>query len=255
MTSVRTRVATTAALLTALTVPGVAQRGPAPGKTGVPADVLAAVCAPRLTYDVPDASLRISGGQDSFTRRTFAPGDLVTINGGTNNGIEVGQEYFVRRLQVEANNRPSRETPGSIRTAGWIKVYAVDKDLSLATIVHACDTIEADDYLEPLTLPVLPTVSTENVKPQRDNYGRILFGLDYRRSFAKGDFFIVDRGSDQGVAPGDRFVIYRNRQQAENFLYDLGEAVAIEVNGDRSTLQVTVSRDAFMAGDYVAIRK
>ena len=256
MTSLRTRVLATAALLTAVTGPAFAQRGPAPaGKLGVAPDVLAAVCAPRPAFDVPDQSLRVTGGQDGFTRRSFAPGDLVTINGGTQNGIEVGQEYFIRRMQVEASQRPSRTNPASVRTAGWIKVYAVDDEMSLATIVHACDTIDVNDYLEPFVMPVMPKVSTEKIKPQRDNYGHVMFGVDYRRAFGKGDFFIIDHGSDHGVAPGDRFVVYRDRKQAENFLYDLGEAVAIEVTPETSTLQVTVSRDYFRAGDLVAIRK
>lgn len=256
MTSFRTRVAATAALLTAvMTMPATAQRGPAPAATHLPGDVLALVCAPRMVFDVPDQSLRVTGGQDSVVRRAFGPGDLITMNAGTDNGIEPGQEYFVRRLQTEANQRPSRQTPGSVRTAGWIKVYAVDKEMSLATVVHACDTMDAGDYLEPFVMPVVPKMSTERIKPQRDNYGRILFGNDFRRSFGKGDFFIVDRGSDHGVAPGDRFVIYRDKKQSENFLYDLGEAVAMEVRADTSILQAIVSRDAFQAGDYVAIRK
>jgi hypothetical protein len=256
MTSLRTRVLATAALLTAFSGSAIAQRGPAPAaRLGVAPDVLAAVCAPHSTFDLPDQSLRVTGGQDGFIRRSFIPGDLVTINAGTDNGIEVGQEYFVRRLQVEASQRPSRENPASVRTAGWIKVYAVDKELSLATIVHACDTIDVNDYLEPFAMPVVPKASTVKAKPQRDNYGRVMFGSDYRRSFGKGDFFVVDRGSDHGVEPGDRFVVYRNRGQAENFLYDLGEAVAVDVKPETSTLQVMVSRDYFTAGDLVAIRK
>jgi hypothetical protein len=255
MTRSRTRVAATAALLSVTTAVAMAQRGPAPAMTNLPPDVLALGCAPRLAFDLPDQSLRVTGGQDSVVRRAYAPGDLVTINGGVENGIEVGQEYFVRRLQTEANQRPSRATPGAIRTAGWLKVYAVDKEWSLATIVHACDSVDVHDYLEPFVMPVVPAPSTENVKPQRDNYARILFGADFRRSFGKGDFFIIDHGSDHGVAAGDRFVIYRDKKMAENFLYDLGEAVVVEVNPDRSTLQATVSRDAFKAGDYAAIRK
>jgi hypothetical protein len=255
MTRFRTRVAATAALLTALTTTAITQRGPAPKGTGLADEVLALACAPRLAFDVPDQSLRLTGGQDGFRRRSYAPGDLVTINAGTANGIEPGQEYYVRRLQVEADQRPSRETPGNVHTAGWIRVYAVDEELSLATIVHACDSIDINDYLEPFALPVVPTFSTEKIKPQRDNYGVILFGADFRRSFAKGDFFVVNRGTDHGVAPGDRFVVYRDKKQPENFLYDLGEAVAVEVKADTSTLQAIVSRDAFTAGDYVALRK
>ena len=31
--------------------------------------------------------------------------------------------------------------------------------MSLATITHACDTIEVDDYLEPFVLPPVPAPS------------------------------------------------------------------------------------------------
>ena len=259
MTRSRTRAGAAAALCTALTATAAvtvgAQRGPAPKMTGLHEDVLAVACAPTPAYDIPDQSLRVTGGQDSFRRHSYAPGDLVTINAGSDNGIEVGQEYFVRRLQTEANRRPSPAAPGSVRTAGWIKVYAIDPQMSLATVVHACDSIDVGDYLEPFVMPVMPKASTERVKPQRDNYGRILFGSDYRRSFGKGDFFIIDRGKDHHIEPGDRFVVYRDKKQAENFLYDLGEAVAIDVKENTSTLRVTISRDAFQAGDYVAVRK
>ena len=46
----------------------------------------------------PDTPLRITGGQDSSVRTSHAPGDLVTINAGSQNGIEVGQEFYTRRL-------------------------------------------------------------------------------------------------------------------------------------------------------------
>lgn len=248
-----------AALLTAfatLTAPALAQRGPAPALTGLPSDVLALICAPRVMFELPDRSLRVTGGQDSIHRRQWGPGDLLTINAGTQNGIEVGQEYFIRRIQMDDYSGVSRETPGSVRTAGWLRVYAVDDEMSLATVTYACDSVEVGDYLEPFVMPVPPKVSTTTAKPQRDNYGQILFGLDYRRSFAKGDFFIVNRGTDHGVMPGDRFVVYRDKKNVtENFLYDLGEAVAVLVSPETSTLRVTVSRDAFTSGDLVAIRK
>ena len=105
--------------------------------TNLSPDILSLACAPGLAYEAPPAPLRVTGSQESFVRRTFAPGDLIVVNGGTDNGIDVGQEYFTRRA-----------------------------------------------------VPV-----------------------------------------------------------------ELGEAVAVEVRPDSSTLQVTVSRDAFIAGDYVALRK
>lgn len=232
-----------------------AQRGPAPAVTGLPADVTALACAPSIAYEVPPMPLRITGGQDSFVRITYAPGDLITINAGTRNGIEVGQEFFTRRLLSDPRQRISRRTPATVRTSGWIRVYAVDDTMSLATITHACDTIDVNDYLEPLVLPQAVLPSADRPKAQRENYGRVLVGQDRRSSFGKDDFFVVDRGSDHGVSVGTQFVIYRDKRVDENFLFEMAEAFAVEVKPESATLRITKANDAVRAGDYVAMRR
>ena len=204
---------------------------------------------------MPLADLRVTGGQESFVRRIFVPGDLITINAGTDNGIEVGQEFYTRRIQRESRRPVSRTAPGLIRTTGWIKVWAVDKQMSLATITHACETVDVDDYLEPFVLPVVPQPVAEILPAERDNYGRIMLGTDRRSSFGKGDYIVIDRGRDYGITPGARFVVYRDHLKPQNFLFDLGEAVAIDVKEDTATLQITVARDGMKTGDYVALRK
>ena len=251
-----TRVGLSAGIcLVALTTAPVAQRGPTPAATHLPPDVIALACAPKATYEMPPRPLRVTGGQDAVERWMYAPGDLVTINAGTDNGIEIGQEYFVRRVKVERAQTVSRGTPGNIQTLGWIRVYAVDEEMSLATITHACDTVEVGDYLEPLVLPAVPAAQANPSKAQRDNYARIMFGADRRTTFGLRDFFVIDRGSDHGISVGARFVVYHDKQIPGNFLYELGEAVAMEVTPETSTLQVTLARSALTAGDYVALRK
>ena len=249
-----------------------AQTGPAPGATHLDAEVIALACAPTLSFTAPAPSLLVTGGQDASTRYIYRPGDLITVNGGSDNGIAVGQEYFLRRVQGPRGSSISRATPATIRTAGWIRVYAVDPTMSLATITHACDTIEIGDYLEPFALPQVPAPDANPPKAQRENYGHILIGSDRRTLFAKNDFFTVDRGSDHGVTVGARFIIYRDKRRMETaklpvttdlppavttpeFLYDIGEAVAVDVKPEMSTLQAMTARGAFMSGDFVAIRK
>ena len=235
--------------------PLAAQRGPAAAAAHLPADVLGLACAPRAALEIPNTPLRVTGGQDVGIRHTHAPGDLITINAGTQNGIEVGQEYYTRRVLIAEREEITPLTPATVMTTGWIRVWAVDDTLSLATITHACETIDIGDYLEAFVLPAVPTPASNKPKPERDNYARVLTGESRKRLFGKGDYFLLDRGSNQGVTPGAQFVLYRNKQQPENFLYDLGEAVAVDVKADSSTLQITVSRDAIMEGDLVAIRK
>ena len=256
MTSIRRPAAAVlAAALLAVVTPASAQRGPAPVPTNLPFDVLGLACAPQAAFEAPPTPLRITGGQDSFVRRNHAPGDLVTINAGTVNGIEVGQEFFVRRVQKTSLSPISRDNPAVVRTTGWIRVYAVDDEWSLATITHACDTITVDDYLEPFALPVVPQASSDRGRPERDNYGRVMVGGDRRRVFGKGDYLIVNRGSEHGITAGALFVFYRDKRQPENFLYELGEATAVDVKPDTATLLVTLSRDMIQEGDYVAQRR
>jgi hypothetical protein len=241
--------------LLAATSPARAQRGPAATTTNLSPELLSLACAPTAVHEPPMMPLRVTGGQDSFVRRIYAPGDLVTINAGIKNGIEVGQEYYVRRLQVANMASISRETPAAIRTTGWIRVYAVDDDMSLATITHACDTIEVNDYLEPFKLPVVPAVSKDRPKPERDNYAKVLVGSDRRTSFGKGDYVVINRGTDFGIELGSQFVLYRDKKMDNNFLFEIGEGVATEVKADMTTVLVTVSLDAINSGDYVALRR
>jgi hypothetical protein len=261
---------TSALLCTASTA--APQTGPAPTVTHLQADVIALACAPTLAFERPLASLLITGGQDATTRHGFHPGDLITINGGSDNGIEIGQEYYVRRVQAPRGTGISRATPASIRTAGWVRVYAVDKTMSLVTVSHACDTIDVGDYLEPFTAPQPHAPDPNPAKPQKDNYGHILMGADRRTMFARNDFMTVDRGSDHGVTLGARFMVYRDKRRMETkrlsavkelpdaivtpeFLFEIGEAVVVDVRADVSTVQVLNARSALLSGDYVALRK
>ena len=251
--------ARTAALaaFAAFVVPAVAaaQTGPAWSATHISADVLPLVCAPAITYEMPAVPLHVSGGQALEVRVGWGPGDLITINAGKNNGIQVGQEFFARRVQKERDRIVSRETPGTVRTAGWIRVYAVDDEMSLATIQYACDPIEVGDYLEPFALPTAVPPAEKKGKPEKGNYGRVLSGNDRKQTYGAGEFFVIDRGKDHGIAPGSQFVVYHDKQEKGNFLFEVADAVAVDVRESSATLHITSSRMAVSVNDYVSMRK
>jgi hypothetical protein len=255
MTVQTTTAASLAAAVLAAALPVLAQRAPMPQPVNLPPEVLSLACAPKLTFEVPPTPLRVTGSQESNVHRMLGPGDLITINAGTDNGVEVGQEYYVRRA-VPIERRPiSRDNPATIRTSAWIRIWAVDREMSLATITHACDSVQLEDFLEPFVLPEEPAVSVIRPRAPRGNYGRLMTGNDNRTIFGRGDYFLVDRGSDHGVSRGSQFVVYRDNLQPNNFLFELGEAVAVEVAPEWTAARITVSYDAFRSGDYVALRK
>lgn len=253
------RTAIAAATVVALGIwalPAIAQRSPAPTpRSGLAADVLGLACAPALAERLPDVPLRVSGGQSSTEQITFAPGDLITINAGTLNGITVGQEFYTRRPLVRGRTGVTAENPATIRTSGRIRVYAVDDYMSLATITHACETVDVGDYLEPFAVPVVPEPARNVGRPEKGDYARVLVGQDARTSFGGGDYLVIDRGTNQGVTPGARFVFYHDKQVPGNFLFEVGEGVAVDVKTDSTTVRVMTAIDAILQGDYAGMRK
>ena len=121
--------------------------------------------------------------------------------------------------------------------------------MSLATIEHACDAVQLNDYLEPFALPAVPSALPGRPPAQRSNYGRVLSGTDNRATFGKGEYVMVDRGSDHGVALGAQFVVYRDKLEADNFLFELADAVAVDVRPETATLRVTRAIDGVTVED------
>jgi hypothetical protein len=251
-----TRTAALAAIAAfALPAAAAAQTGPAWTGTKIPADVLALTCAPSNAYEMPAVPLHISGGQAPEVRSTVAPGDLLTVNAGSANGMQVGQEFFVRRVLKDRDQTVSKETPGTVQTAGWIRIYALEEEMSLATVIYACDAMMVGDYLEPFALPVAVARGEKKGKPEKGNYARVMPGRDRKHTYSAGDFIVIDRGKDHDIVPGSQFVIYHDKKKEGNFLYEVGEAVAVDVRENSATLSVTSSRSIITLNDYVSMRK
>jgi len=74
------------------------------------------------------------------------------------------------------------------------------------------------------------------------------------------------------VTLGARFMVFRDKRRMETkrllavkelpdeiitpeFLFEIGEAVVVEVRPEMSTVQILNARSALLSGDYVALRK
>ncbi len=249
-------VAASSLLVAGAVAPAAAQLGPAPTSTGLPPDVIELACAPMPAYVPPTVTLRVTGTQDGTPRTTFAPGDLLVVSAGEKEGMTVGQEFFARRLVTFQRGRPSRKQPGVIHTSAWLRIYAVGEHMSLATISHACEPVVKGDYLEPFVVPTIPPTPPRDLdKVQHDVYGHVLNGIEQTTTFGRGDFFLVDRGSKNGVKPGTRFVVYRDKHEPDVFLFEVGDALAMSVQEETATLLAIRARDSVRSGDYVAIQK
>ena len=243
----------TAAVMMAAAVPAAAQ-GDMPMLTPVQ---IALACAPPPTIDgEPDHLRHIVGAQGPAARTVFGSHDLVVLDGGAKDGLQLGQSFFVRRA-----NRFGMYGPGhgrGAKTLGWLHVVAINDATAIAEVDHTCGAVIAGDYLEPFIAPAVPagleTMETSG-DPDFENLGRIVNGSEDRSTFGDGDFALIDRGSEQGVAPGQRFAIYRDLRVAGLPLASVGEAVVISTGESVAVARIMRVRDAVITGDYIALRK
>jgi hypothetical protein len=227
-------------------------------------------CAPYLTTSKPKDPVRIIGSQDTVIKNMMGPGDTIVVSGGSGAGLEPGQRYFVRRLIRSFGNMrgPDDDHPLPVHTAAWIQIIGVDTMLATATIVHACEGILLDDYLEPFVAPMIPLGTESGNKPDYEHMGHIVTGVEGSQVFGIGQVANIDRGTKLGVAAGQRFLVFRNkrtllvpsRMKSDTFekaamkmpLVQIGEVLVVAARQDDATVQVVAQKDAIRTGDLIA---
>ena len=272
----RNRASACALFFTLMAVPVFAQAPPAPSADTelVPPPAWAfndVACAPALLMKKRDKSnepaLRVVGVQDPAIRDLFGPGDTLVVSGGENAGLQPGQRFFVRRVipQVTAIGPTPQPT---IHTSGWVQILGVDTMVSTALVIHACEAIMFDDYLEPFVAPAIAARPLPGTTPQYENMGHIVTGIEGLHSAAPGNVMTIDRGANAGVVLGQRYLVLRDKRdrhvdmterspafvaQARNTpLVEVGEVLVVAVRAEDATVQVVASRDAVLHGDLIA---
>lgn len=216
---------------------------------------LAVACAPPPTFDAPEAPLlRIIGSQDSVARSLFGDRDLLVIGGGTSAGVQLGQQFFIRRAITHGTSPIAH----GARTLGWLRVVAVNQTTAIAIVDHLCNAIVTTDYLEPFVEPVVSADFERDETPGQpdfSNLGHIVAGNEGRMTVGVGDFALIDWGQAQGLEPGARFAIYRDIRVTGMPLASVGEGVVVSTSHKMALTRVTRARDAVYSGDYIALRK
>jgi hypothetical protein len=241
-------------LMTALSVTHASAQSERPLLTPLQA---ALVCGP--VTDVRPAAhdaLRVRGAQDPRPRGLYGPRDLLVIDGGTGAGVQLGQEYFIRRgIRF---GMPYTAAPRNASTVAWVRIVAVNESTAIAVVQHVCDAILRDDYLDPFVMPVTPVAADRDLPEGELDFtilSRVVSGTESRDSGAAGDLMMMDRGTDQGVAPGARFAVYRDVKVGGMPLASIGEAVVVTTGRTNAVVRITRTRDAVHTGDYLVPRK
>lgn len=228
---------------------GVLATMPAAAQTKMSADALAIACGPRASYEQPAAKVKV-GGSLTEAQGLYAPWHRLVIEAGAEDGIKSGEQFYVRRVVPPLEAPPRGEKSlYAINTVAWVRIDDTQSHRSIATVLHECSGIQPGDYLEPFSVPTVPTPLPEG-KADFTEPGRVLFGIERQNIGGAGSLLLVDKGSKDGIQPGQRFTIYRASKAGPNVI--VGRAMALEVQPDVTMVKIQEMRDAVMSGDLVA---
>jgi hypothetical protein len=200
-----------------------------------------------------DEGFRIFETENGFNVKvTVSIGDVVYVNRGRNDGIQAGDEFYMRQ-RVRGTSHGSL-----INTTGWLVILAVQDETAIAEVIHSCRDGLQDNYLvpfEPVPVPLVPYQDpVHRLTPEtgRDR-GRIIASIDdvvELGSFATGNMVSIDLGEEQGIIPGSIFTVFRyNHPDAPRKV--LGELAVLTVHARTSTAKITQAYDFMTQGDLV----
>src|SRR5581483_7167779 len=107
-------------------------------------------------------------GSQSDRRIVFKQNDMVFINRGARDGVKVGDQFLVSRVESDPLMRPwFKEQPELMRAMGTfvadlgrLRVVNVQEKMSTAEIVHACAYMQRGDLVTPFETRPAPVVKT-----------------------------------------------------------------------------------------------
>jgi len=229
------------------------RRPPPPVVIPVPIQEMESFCGPAKPGTLSESIGTIHSHRHEAGRTLYAKGDELNIEGGTLNGLEVGRNLVVRRFyKVDGPEvGPLGVVVTGEHTAGLVQIVAANQRSSTAVVVHACNELMQGDFLASFHPQLVRTPDPAGV-PTYGDAARILFADAGQMLGAPRRLMVIDRGSEQGIHPGQRLTIFRGENPEVANPVVIGEAMVVSVRIDSATIRLENTTDGIRFGDWAA---
>jgi hypothetical protein len=218
-------------------------------------------CGAYIVEDAEDASLRILGAEGGNERISFADREIVFLSKGSNAGVKVGDVYTAHHTRYRVKHPVSTRTLGTkVETTGWVRVILVQENASTAIVEQACMDMHAGDYLKPfekLNVPLVRRVAPPSrlTPPSGKAAGYVVDNEFEKAATSHGDLLLIDLGSSDGLAPGNRLTVFRiDFPGVPTPRTVVGELAVLTVRERTALAKIIYSRDGILVGDSVELR-
>jgi carboxypeptidase family protein len=207
------------------------------------------VCGPAKPSAAPESLGTIRSSRYVADGGLYTMGAQVIVDGGSVNGLDVGQNLVVRHY-FKVRPLAGGDTMGE-HSAGLVQIVAVNERSSIAVVIYACDELRQGDFLALFKPePIRPPDPRGN--PDYSDAARILFADEGQILGAPRRLMVIDRGSEQGVRVGQRLTLFRRKGRGARGPDIVGDAVVVAVRLDSATIRIERVNDAISSGDLAA---
>lgn len=190
--------------------------------------------------------------QTSGNRRLLGKGDLIYLNPSVDDAIALGDVLTVYRPVHEVFHPQDRRYMGNLfNIVGIVKVIDDLERPVTVKVLRAYASIFPGDLV--MKFQGLPPPAPRLPEEVFDGVGMIVDIPPSHTLIAQGHVVYIDRGSDDGLRPGDHLMVFRESQQMPRRV--IGELKVLTVEPETATALITRSKYTHLRGDLFELKR
>ncbi len=173
-------------------------------------------CAGFVQSSPIDTSNKLVGGVEEQERFVYSQNDVLYINMGSSQGVQVGDLLAVVRPggKVKTSWSKKGDLGFYVQEVGAVEVVRVKDDVSVVRVKTSCDNLLLGDLIQPMPERNSPMHQYSGpldpyTDPSGKATGRIFMARGSAETLAREQIVYVDLGADNNVQVGDRLTVFR----------------------------------------------
>lgn len=217
-------------------------------------------CFAYLDESGEELPLTMASAEHVEFKATYADGDIVFLDGGSEDGVQAGQEFFLVIPGRMVRHPATGAALGRVNTyIGHARVLCVQEHSATAEIIAACDAVPLGAKARPFDpIPIPMSVLTPPVtvcdpasgKPS----GYITYAKEEAETFGVDHMVLVDLGEADQVTPGTILTVFLDNPVAGLPRRAVGELGVLTAGDHWATAKVIRSKEAMQVGYRVEVK-
>ena len=195
---------------------------------------------------LPD--IRIVGGERMNEKSVFSDSDVIYIDKGAADGLEIGQLFLTIGLRAKV---------GKIGTVmerhGRARIVRLEDRMATAKVEKGCGTVRVGDFLVPFEQDageIGKDLGYGDMDPNASRHGKVIYIENDFHIAATGQWALIDMGRQHCVQIGDQLNVF-HRAKPDLPREAIASAIVIDVRGATSTVKILGARDVVDIGNEV----